>query len=129
MDCKNAFDNLPFIYERETTFPTFLELTVATKEMTLRMEAEGQQALLTSYSLENLEKTITKRALYQLNGYFYPELAMYYKNPARIEGSFFIRHQSFRVRIDDVEHNISGYVRYYQLLKQGKLSTEAESVR
>ncbi|HHQ1008676.1 TPA: poly(glycerol-phosphate) alpha-glucosyltransferase [Listeria innocua] len=126
---QNAFDNLPFIYERETTFPTFLELTVATKEMRLRMEAEGQQALLTSYSLENLEKTITKRALYQLNGYFYPELAMYYKNPARIEGSFFIRHQSFRVRIDDVEHNISGYVRYYQLLKQGKLSTEAESVR
>ncbi|EHF3620825.1 poly(glycerol-phosphate) alpha-glucosyltransferase [Listeria innocua] len=126
---QNAFDNLPFIYERETTFPTFLELTVATKEMTLRMEAEGHQALLTSYSLENLEKTITKRALYQLNGYFYPELAMYYKNPARIEGSFFIRHQSFRVRIDDVEHNISGYVRYYQLLKQGKLSTEAESVR
>ncbi|EAD5682346.1 poly(glycerol-phosphate) alpha-glucosyltransferase [Listeria innocua] len=126
---QNAFDNLPFIYERETTFPTFLELTVATKEMTLRMEAEGQQALLTSYSLENLEKTITKRALYQLNGYFYPELAMYYKNPDRIEGSFFIRHQSFRVRIDDVEHNISGYVRYYQLLKQGKLSTEAESVR
>lgn len=126
---QNAFDNLPFIYERETTFPTFIELTVATKEMTLRMEAEGHQALLTSYSLENLEKTITKRALYQLNGYFYPELAMYYKNPARIEGSFFIRHQSFRVRIDDVEHNISGYVRYYQLLKQGKLSTEAESVR
>ncbi|HBM3444343.1 TPA: poly(glycerol-phosphate) alpha-glucosyltransferase [Listeria innocua] len=126
---QNAFDNLPFIYERETTFPTFLELTVATKEMTLRMEAEGHQALLTSYSLENLEKTITKRALYQLNGYFYPELAMYYKNPARIEDSFFIRHQSFRVRIDDVEHNISGYVRYYQLLKQGKLSTEAESVR
>ncbi|EIX7078195.1 poly(glycerol-phosphate) alpha-glucosyltransferase [Listeria innocua] len=126
---QNAFDNLPFIYERETTFPTFLELTVATKEMTLRMEAEGQQALLTSYSLENLEKTITKRALYQLNGYFYPELAMYYKNPDRIEGSFFIRHQSFSVRIDDVEHNISGYVRYYQLLKQGKLSTEAESVR
>ncbi|HHQ0430755.1 TPA: poly(glycerol-phosphate) alpha-glucosyltransferase [Listeria innocua] len=126
---QNAFDNLTFIYERETSFPTFLELTVATKEMTLRMEAEGHQALLTSYSLENLEKTITKRALYQLNGYFYPELAMYYKNPARIEGSFFIRHQSFRVRIDDVEHNISGYVRYYQLLKQGKLSTEAESVR
>lgn len=28
------------------------------KEMTLRMEAEGQQALLTSYSLENLEKQL-----------------------------------------------------------------------
>ncbi|MBC2260290.1 poly(glycerol-phosphate) alpha-glucosyltransferase [Listeria sp. FSL L7-0091] len=126
---QNAFDNLQFIYERETTFPTFLELTVATKEMALRMEEEGQQVLLHTYSLEKLEKTITKRAHYQLNGFFYPELAMYYKNPARIEGSFFIRHQSFRVRIDDVEHNISGYVRYYHLLKQGKLSAEAEIAR
>lgn len=125
---QNAFDNLPFIYARETTFPTFLELTVATKEMTLRMEKEGLQHLLLDYSIEELEKTITKRAHYQLNGYFYPELAMYYKNPARIEGSFFIRHQSFRVRIDDVEHNISGYVRYYQLLKHGKIRVETETV-
>ncbi|HAA8592850.1 TPA_asm: poly(glycerol-phosphate) alpha-glucosyltransferase, partial [Listeria monocytogenes] len=126
---KNAFDNLLFIYERETTFPTFLELTVATKEMSLRMKAEGLEGLLRDYPLDELEKTITKRALYQLNGYFYPELAIYYKNPARIDGSFFIRHQSFRVRIDDVEHNISGYVRYYHLLKQGKLSNEAETVK
>ncbi|MBC1960954.1 poly(glycerol-phosphate) alpha-glucosyltransferase [Listeria welshimeri] len=126
---QNAFDNLPFIYARETTFPTFLELTVATKEMTLRMEKGGLQHLLLDYSIEELEKTITKRAHYQLNGYFYPELAMYYKNPARIEGSFFIRHQSFRVRIDDVEHNISGYVRYYQLLKHGKIRVETETVQ
>ncbi|MBF2640152.1 poly(glycerol-phosphate) alpha-glucosyltransferase [Listeria welshimeri] len=126
---QNAFDNLPFIYARETTFPTFLELTVATKEMTLRMEKEGLQHLLLDYSIEELEKTITKRAHYQLNGYFYPELAIYYKNPARIEGSFFIRHQSFRVRIDDVEHNISGYVRYYQLLKHGKIRVETETVQ
>lgn len=126
---QNAFDNLPFIYARETTFPTFLELTVATKEMTLRMEKEGLQHLLLDYSIEELEKTITKRAHYQLNGYFYPELAMYYKNPARIEGSFFIRHQSFRVRIDDVEHNISGYVRYHQLLKHGKIRVETETVQ
>ncbi|MBF2530950.1 poly(glycerol-phosphate) alpha-glucosyltransferase [Listeria welshimeri] len=126
---QNAFDNLPFIYARETTFPTFLELTVATKEMTLRMEKEGLQHLLLDYSIEELEKTITKRAHYQLNGYFYPELAMYYKNPARIEGSFFIRHQSFRVRIDDVEHNISGYVRYYQLLKHGKIRVDTETVQ
>lgn len=125
---KNAFDNLTFIYERETTFPTFLELTIATKEMSLRMEQAGEYDLLAEYPIVELEKTIMKRALYQLNGYFYPELAIYYKNPARIEGSFFIRHQSFRVRIDDVEHNISGYVRFYGLLKQGKISAKAETV-
>lgn len=92
------------------------------------MEETGGYNLLADYPIVELEKTIMKRALYQLNGYFYPELAMYYKNPTRIEGSFFIRHQSFRVRIDDVEHNISGYVRFYGLLNQGKISANAETV-
>lgn len=47
--------------------------------MSLRMKAEGLEGLLRDYPLDELEKTITKRALYQLNGYFYPELAIYYK--------------------------------------------------
>ncbi|MBC1456196.1 poly(glycerol-phosphate) alpha-glucosyltransferase [Listeria newyorkensis] len=109
---KNAFGRLDFIYDRATTFPTFLELTVATHDMCERIEAENKAYLLEGFHREKLERTIEKRADYQLNGFFYPELAMYYKNPARIRHSFFIRHHSFRVRIDDVEHNISGYCRY-----------------
>ncbi|MBC6310749.1 poly(glycerol-phosphate) alpha-glucosyltransferase [Listeria sp. FSL L7-1582] len=109
---KNAFGRLNFIHDRETTFPTFLELTVATHDMCERIEAADKAYLLKDFNREKLEQTIEKRADYQLNGFFYPELAMYYKNPARILNSFFIRHHSFRVRIDDVEHNISGYCRY-----------------
>ncbi|MBC1888145.1 poly(glycerol-phosphate) alpha-glucosyltransferase [Listeria booriae] len=126
---KNAFGRLDFIYHRETAFPTFLELTVATHDMCERIEAANKGYLLKNYNLEKLETTIEKRADFQLNGLFYPELAMYYKNPKRILHSFFIRHHSFRVRIDDVEHNISGYCRYLNRITEGVTNKTKEKMQ
>ncbi|GAA0498514.1 hypothetical protein GCM10008986_27030 [Salinibacillus aidingensis] len=111
---KNTKDKLSFIEKRETTYPTFLELTIAAYQMIKRMKEQGYDHLLDSFDEEYLESVIHKRAEYQRNGFFYPELAIYYKNPARITGSFFIRHHSFRTRIDDIEHYLSGYIAYYQ---------------
>ncbi|MBC1334432.1 poly(glycerol-phosphate) alpha-glucosyltransferase [Listeria booriae] len=126
---KNAFGRLDFIYHRETAFPTFLELTVATHDMCERIETANKGYLLKNYNLEKLETTIEKRADFQLNGLFYPELAMYYKNPKRILHSFFIRHHSFRVRIDDVEHNISGYCRYLSRITEGVTNKTKEKMQ
>lgn len=109
----NAKDKLTYIYNRETTYPTFLELTVAAYKMVQRMKGTEHAHLLENFDEQQLIATIHKRAEYQRNGFFYPELAMYYKNPQRIEGSFFIRHHSFRTRIDDVEHYLSGYIAYH----------------
>ena len=49
-----------------------------------------------------------------LNGFFFPEYAMYMRCPDKILGSFMVRHDGFRVRIDDVQHNIGGFYLYYK---------------
>lgn len=113
---QNIHGKLGFIYNRKTTYPTFLELTLAADKMVQRLKNTKQDELLNQFDMSELRPTIHQRAEYQRNGYFYPELAMYYKNPSRITGSFFIRHHSFRSRIDDVEHYLSGYCQYYHLL-------------
>lgn len=110
---KNCNDRLNFIYHRETTYPTFLELTMAAYKMIDKIKELDKNYLLEYIDEEFLEETIDHRAEYQRVGFFYPEVAMYMKDPALILNSFFIRHHSFRVRIDDVEHYLSGYCQYY----------------
>ncbi|MFD3273870.1 hypothetical protein ACE3MS_27595 [Paenibacillus dendritiformis] len=117
---KNVSGKLNFILNRETTYPTFLELLMATVNMIERIQSDSRlAALLDAFDQTKLMEAIEHRARHQLNGFFFPEAAMYFKSPETILGSFFIRHHSFRVRIDDVEHNISGYCNYYRTFIAG----------
>lgn len=109
---KNCHHKLNFIYHRETTFPTFLELTMAAYKMINKIKELQKSELLKYIDEAFLIETIDHRAEYQRVGFFYPELAMYMKKPDLIVDGFFIRHHSFRVRIDDVEHYLSGYCQY-----------------
>ncbi|MFO3702389.1 poly(glycerol-phosphate) alpha-glucosyltransferase [Staphylococcus felis] len=110
---RNVAGYLDFIYHRETTFPTFLEMLMASYHLVQKAKLEGYEMLVSEFINEQqLIETIHKRAEYQRAGYFYPEVAMYFKNPKRILGSFFIKHHGYRVRIDDIEHYLSGYVQY-----------------
>ncbi|GIP35229.1 hypothetical protein [Paenibacillus sp. J2TS4] len=110
---KNVEKKLDFILHRDTTYPTFLELLMASYKMIRKMKSLGMEDLLEEFDHDKLMAAIEGRVRHQLNGYFFPEVAMYFKNPQTIAGSFYIRHHSFRCRIDDVEHNISGYYNYY----------------
>ena len=106
----NAQENLEVIRDRDTTYHTYLELLMATFEVFDRMQENGIS--VEDFDLEAFLDTIATRVNRQLNGYFYPEYAMYMENPQRILNTFMVRHDGYRVRIDDVQHNIGGYYLY-----------------
>ncbi len=111
----NAQVNLKSIYDRDTTYHTYLELLMSAFELYDRMVTEGIETdYMSQFDVKMFLKTIYCRVNRQLDGYFYPEYAMYMKNPGRILNTFMVRHDGYRVRIDDVQHNIGGYYKYYQ---------------
>lgn len=112
---RNAQENLNRIYNRDTTYHTYLELLMATFEIYDRMLQNDIDIpyLHNGFDADYFLQTIYKRADHMLNGYFFPEYAMYMENPNRVLDTFMVRHDGYRVRIDDVQHNIGGYYLYY----------------
>ena len=39
----------------------------------------------------------------------FPEIAMYMQTPEKYVGAFCVRHDDFRIRIDDIQHDVSAY--------------------
>lgn len=121
----NITGYMDYIENRLTTFPTLLELSTAFHNMLLTLQHFPQYYdVLDGFDLIGFYNALHTRANYLLNGFFFPEIAMFYKAPNKIVNSFFIRHHAFRVRIDDVEHYLSGLIAYQKLLVQTSFKSQ-----
>ncbi len=112
---KNANVSLERIYRQDTTYHTYLELLCVTFELYFRIIDEGIPcSYLEKFKTGRFVETLYHRAEYMLNGYGYPEYVMYLKSPSAILGSFFIRHDGYRIRIDDIQHFCGAYYSFYR---------------
>lgn len=117
---KNADVNLDRIYNQDTTYHTYLELLCVTFELYSRVTEQGLPCrYLEEFHTEKFIRTIYHRADYMLNGYGYPEYVMYLKYPNMSLGAFFVRHDGYRIRIDDIQHFCGAYYSFYR--NYGKL--------
>ncbi|MDR6186852.1 hypothetical protein QE384_002753 [Acinetobacter baylyi] len=109
----NYLNHMEFIRNRKTAYATLLEMMMAAYKMVTRIKQKDLIDLYKQSKFEELKKLIELRVDFQHEtGFFYPEIAMYMANPKKILNSFYVRHDRFRTRIDDQEHNLSGYVAY-----------------
>lgn len=112
---KNAQVNLRKIHDQKTTYHTYLELLCVTFELYSRITESGTDLpYLKEFDADYFIETIFYRAEYMLNGYCYPEYVMYLKYPETVLGAFFVRHDGFRIRIDDIQHFCGAYYSLYR---------------
>ena len=111
----NVNRNLKRIQKRDTTYHTFLELLMAAFEMILHVrETKPDELKGIDMDISEFVGVIFHRLQHQLNGFTYPEMAMYFKSPARSVNTFCVKHDAYRIRIDDVQHNIDGFYYFYR---------------
>lgn len=111
---KNYLPYLKRYKYRRTARGTFLEMLMASYKMVSRIKKEYKNEIFERANFLDLCDVINTRVEYQrVIGYFYPEFAMYFEKPNIILNSFYVRQENFRTRIDDNEHNLSGYISYY----------------
>ncbi|MEG0293104.1 hypothetical protein [Enterococcus sp.] len=119
---KNALNRLNFIEKRDTAYPTMLELLTAATKMILKLEVyDNRQKVISDADFQDAKNRIFEvmehRAHHEMvTGVMFPEFSMYFKAPYKIEYGFFARHDRFRMRIDDAEHFLSGFVNFRMLM-------------
>jgi len=111
---ENVTRNIDRIFNQTTSYHTYLELLAISWQTYRRaLDAGFDFGTVDGFDEVYFAQALYRRAAYMMNSFFFPEYAMYMKVPGDALGAFFVRHDSFRIRIDDIQHFIGGY--YYFL--------------
>ena len=115
---RNIEGRLDRITRASITWHTGAEMLMAGWELYLRAEESGLcRREVRRFDEEKLAESICYRMDYMLSGYMWPEYAMYFAQPGDVVGSFFVREDAFRIRIDDIQHNLGAYCLFYDNLE------------
>lgn len=109
----NVKDNYGTLLNNRNQSATKLELLVT--GMSIYNKAIENNIDVSFINSKGITNAIDIRIDYQLNCYFYPEYAMYLDNLETVLYAFFVRGDDYRIRIDDVQHNINAFYMLYQI--------------
>ena len=118
---KNAQGSLASIYSAQGTEPAGLEMLLLSYETYRRMLDAGYSTA--GFSPDLLLEVVSARAMRQLDGYLFPEYAMYYAEPEKVLGAFMDREKGLGIDAEGMCRNINGYdlyaAQYETLLADG----------
>lgn len=118
---KMILEFLPDIYKVNEPNPHLLKFMIIANSILERMKNIPEMSeLLAEINFGDFYSTLEKRRENFLDGYFWPELAMFFAKPEELVGSFFNRGQAFSVRIEDIQSYLSAAVFYCSYLEKEK---------
>lgn len=87
-----------------------LEMLLVSYETYRRMLDNGYS--VEGFQPQPLAEAISTQAKRQLDGYIFPEYAMYFAQPRQVLGAFMVREEGLRVSAGEMCRNIGGYSLY-----------------
>lgn len=113
---KNYTANAQALSTRVVSDPAFTRLLISTFNIYKRMQSESLRTdAFNALDQKALVDTCVTRANDLLNGFAFPEFAMYFRSPDNYVGAFFVRQDGFRIRIDDMASFVKAYLSYQEV--------------
>ena len=110
---ENIQYSLDVIIEQPTAYSTYTELLMAGYNTYSRIINTGAEVgYLDRFDEEKFYQAIEARLDKGISSFGLPEVVMYFEHPIESYGCFFVRHDEFRSRIDDIQHFACGYAEY-----------------